>query len=194
MVAITKCDSCLNSRMVTSENGLHSICCLSEKKAVACMFGEKDHYVEFPNIKLDKIEPLPTDNAVDDIAKSLQEWMWEAHKKGIKEHIEANTVLIDKHFAKTNRIFVGNLNIPPMICGLEIKLTEELPDGYSFALVEAPETERERIIKNTTSEVASEIFTDIEGIFNRYCKDYKYSIADVLLDIAEAKKKYMEGK
>ena len=45
MVDIKKCDSCLNSRIVVSENGLHSICCLSEKKAVDCMLGEKDNYV-----------------------------------------------------------------------------------------------------------------------------------------------------
>ena len=43
------------------------------------------------------------------------------------------------------------------------------------------------------SEVAAEIFEEIEKIINRYCKDYKYSIADVLLDIAEAKKKYIGG-
>lgn len=48
MVALTKCDSCLNSRIVVSENGLHSICCLSEKKAIACMFGEKDSFVSIP--------------------------------------------------------------------------------------------------------------------------------------------------
>lgn len=48
MVDIKKCDSCLNSRIIVSENGLHSICCLSEKKAVDCMFGEKDHYVGIP--------------------------------------------------------------------------------------------------------------------------------------------------
>lgn len=46
--------------------------------------------------------------------------------------------------------------------------------------------------KQDKCNIASEIFTDIEKIINRYCKDYKYSIADVLLDIAEAKKKYME--
>ena len=46
----------MNSRMVISENGLHSICCLSEKKAIDCMFGEKDHYVEFPRNGFDFIK------------------------------------------------------------------------------------------------------------------------------------------
>ena len=48
MVALTRCDSCLNSRIVVSENGLHSICCLSEKKAVDCMTKTKDYYAEIP--------------------------------------------------------------------------------------------------------------------------------------------------
>lgn len=48
MVALTKCDSCLNSRIVVSENGLHSVCCLSEKKAVECLTKEKNHYEEMP--------------------------------------------------------------------------------------------------------------------------------------------------
>ena len=50
------------------------------------------------------------------------------------------------------------------------------------------------VVPRSESELAREIFAEIEPILNRYCKDYKYSIGDVLLDIAEAKKKYMEGK
>lgn len=56
MVDIKKCGSCLNSRMIVSENSLHSICCLSAKKAVDCMLGEKDHYVEFPKKGFDFIK------------------------------------------------------------------------------------------------------------------------------------------
>ena len=48
MIGITKCDSCLNSRIVVSENGMKSTCCLSQEKAVACMIGEKDNYKGFP--------------------------------------------------------------------------------------------------------------------------------------------------
>lgn len=43
-------------------------------------------------------------------------------------------------------------------------------------------------------ELAREVFTEIERIINRYCKDYKYSIADVLLDITELRKKYTKGQ
>ena len=40
-----KCDNCLNSRGVISENGLHSVCCLSDKKAMECIMGKKDHRI-----------------------------------------------------------------------------------------------------------------------------------------------------
>ena len=40
-----KCDSCTNSRTIISENGYHSLCCLSSKKAVKCLNGEEDSYV-----------------------------------------------------------------------------------------------------------------------------------------------------
>ena len=43
-----KCDSCLNSRPVQSENGIHFICCLSSRAAMKCLTGEKDRYVENP--------------------------------------------------------------------------------------------------------------------------------------------------
>ena len=46
-----KCDICLNSRPVVSENGIHYICTLSNKKATACLFGEKDSFVKHPAIK-----------------------------------------------------------------------------------------------------------------------------------------------
>ena len=43
-----KCDTCLNSRPIVSENGIHFNCCLSSKAAMKCMTGEKDGYVEHP--------------------------------------------------------------------------------------------------------------------------------------------------
>ena len=40
-----KCDDCLNSRPIISENGTHRACCLSGRAAVKCLNGEKDQYV-----------------------------------------------------------------------------------------------------------------------------------------------------
>lgn len=39
-----RCDVCLNSRAVVSENGIHYVCCLSKKKVLACLMGAKDYY------------------------------------------------------------------------------------------------------------------------------------------------------
>ena len=42
---MNKCDKCLNTRIIVSENGRHRICCLSSKKAVNCMTGKKDYFI-----------------------------------------------------------------------------------------------------------------------------------------------------
>lgn len=51
-----KCDNCLNARRVISENGLHSICCLSEKVAMDCIMGKKDQRVSTMITLTDKAE------------------------------------------------------------------------------------------------------------------------------------------
>lgn len=51
MVELSRCDMCLNSRHIISENGFHTICCLSEKKSLECITGEKDHYIQHPVFK-----------------------------------------------------------------------------------------------------------------------------------------------
>lgn len=43
-----RCDTCLESRCVISENGIHYICCLNEKASIACLLHRDDHYVENP--------------------------------------------------------------------------------------------------------------------------------------------------
>lgn len=49
-----KCDNCLNARRIVSENGLRSICCLSEKNAMECLMEQKDHRV--PQIMIEPQE------------------------------------------------------------------------------------------------------------------------------------------
>lgn len=48
-----KCDGCLNSRRIISENGLHSLCCLSDKKAMECITGKVNHSVILDKNKKD---------------------------------------------------------------------------------------------------------------------------------------------
>ena len=40
-----KCEKCLHSRPIISENGIHSVCCLSQKSAVDCVTGKKSQFV-----------------------------------------------------------------------------------------------------------------------------------------------------
>jgi len=51
-----KCETCLNARPVISENGMHSVCCLSSGKATECMIGKKDHRTV---IYMTKLNPCP---------------------------------------------------------------------------------------------------------------------------------------
>jgi hypothetical protein len=46
-----KCEECLRSRMIVSENGYHAVCCLSQKKAMDCIMGKKSYFV---TLKKDK--------------------------------------------------------------------------------------------------------------------------------------------
>lgn len=39
-----ECSKCLHSRLIISENGYHSVCCLSQKAAMDCMLGKKNHF------------------------------------------------------------------------------------------------------------------------------------------------------
>lgn len=50
-----KCEKCLYSRMIVSENGYHAICCLSPKKATDCMIGEKSY---FATVKQDDVKQM----------------------------------------------------------------------------------------------------------------------------------------
>ena len=40
-----KCEECLHSRMIVSENGYHAVCCLSQRAAMNCMTNKKNHFV-----------------------------------------------------------------------------------------------------------------------------------------------------
>lgn len=46
-----RCDLCLKSRPIISENGIHYICCMFIKKATDCYFREKDYFVKNPMVK-----------------------------------------------------------------------------------------------------------------------------------------------
>lgn len=91
-------------------------------------------------------------NADDlDLCKSLTELIVEARKAALKEDIRANTVMISKRLAKVNRfvqVFPDSYaEFPPLICGLEAFVTDEMPEEFAFGLVEAPMTQREAVFE-----------------------------------------------
>jgi hypothetical protein len=116
----------------------------------------------------------------------------EAYMKALKEDIKANTVIIDEHFAKVNAFsFVFGrdaMHLPPMICGLEIQVSDELPDGYDFAVLEVPETERELLVRKAKAEAAVEIFEEIEKLHLHITNEFDLRRYEAL------KKKYTEGR
>jgi hypothetical protein len=92
-------------------------------------------------------------NADDlDLGKSLTDLIVEARKAALKEGIRANTVMISKRLAKVNRFVQvfpdGYADFPPLICGLEAFVTDEMPEEFAFGLVEAPMTQREAVFED----------------------------------------------
>lgn len=93
----------------------------------------------FDNAKIDDIsvdDIKPLDMSV--IAKQIAE----AYNEALKNEIEANTVLINNKYAKTNRLtFPGPANgcwdLPPMFCGLRVAFSD-LPEKFAFVLTKTP--------------------------------------------------------
>lgn len=81
-----------------------------------------------------------------------------ARKEAFKEHIRANAIILNEDFVKTRLMayecFNGSSIIPPMICGMQVSITEDLPEEYAFALTDAParRTEEERRIRKEERE------------------------------------------
>lgn len=71
-----------------------------------------------------------------------------------------------------------------MICGLEVKRTSELPDGYMFAVTQLPKTEREafeeQVRKDTAKKIVEKLKASIKeqsanGLIeeiNELCEEY----------------------
>lgn len=51
-----KCEKCLHSRVIMSENDRHATCTLPEKQAAECAFGKKSRFLEMKREYMDKKE------------------------------------------------------------------------------------------------------------------------------------------
>lgn len=120
------------------------------------------------------------------LVKSFKEMVMEAGKHALKEGIKANSIIINKDFVRVKKSWINNgfsySELPDMICGLECYLTDnDLPENYSFAVVEKPQTERERLIEKIKSDTAREILTELlkeENLENVYFTDGNGNIRD----------------
>lgn len=81
------------------------------------------------------------------VFKRLEGTYYETIKKAtaeaMREGIMANSILINTNMVKVPDAWIhtpiGARRLPPMICGLNVYLTEdELPENYSFAVLEGP--------------------------------------------------------
>lgn len=43
--AFERCNDCLNSRLIISENGWHAVCTLSGRAAIQCITGQVDKFI-----------------------------------------------------------------------------------------------------------------------------------------------------
>ena len=82
--------------------------------------------------------------------ESFIDLMRKAYIEALNEGIKANTIVINKNMVKVQEfgMKVGGHGVvmPPMFCGLNVYLTkDELPEGYSFALIQAPDGSTDRL-------------------------------------------------
>lgn len=91
--------------------------------------------------------------------KSIYDGIKEANNIAAKESIKANTVFINNRFAKVKEhvreqrfndgisSYEYELDVPPMICGLEAYFTDELPEEFAFAVTNTPQDTRSKYEK-----------------------------------------------
>ena len=102
-----------------------------------------------PKVEIKKLEGvmITDEDIIGDAKFTLENYIFEAHKMALQNGIRANVIMLNKRLAKTNgfvhHTFGGVMDIPPMICGLEAYVTDEIPEEFAFSMFEAPATTRE---------------------------------------------------
>lgn len=82
--------------------------------------------------------------------ESFMDIVKKAYTEAMREGIKANSIVINENMVKVQEfgtIIAGRgLFVPAMFCGLNVYLTkDELPEGYSFALVQGPDGPTDRL-------------------------------------------------
>lgn len=135
--------------------------------------------------KMPKVEnPCVLKNDICDLYAEIEKAKIEA----IKNNIKANSIIINTNLVEVPKLLlnmgVGCVELPPMICGLETHFTDkELPDEYNFAIMEAPQTEREKLIKGIRELAARELFA--KAIELSDTSETTYEFQNRLIDFVE---------
>ena len=98
---------------------------------------------EFKRVKVQ----FPADAKFEDGREQFIELVRKAQIAAFQDGVKANTIVINENMVKVDSFpfsGVGGYGFriaPTMFCGMNVYLTkDELPDGYSFAVFEGPET------------------------------------------------------
>lgn len=116
----------------------------------------------------------------DNERKGFLEAVREAYEFALREGIRANTLLIDKDFAKVSGVHVlfqrdarctHGVSLPPMILGLEARIAP-LPKGFGFAVTEVIQTERDKLYAEAKAAGRREVIEQLkEFLFEREDED-----------------------
>lgn len=84
------------------------------------------------------------DNWIEAERNKFYELVKKATSQALSEGIKANSIVINENIIKVPETWIktplGARRLPEMICGLNVYLTtNELPENYSFAVLEGPE-------------------------------------------------------
>lgn len=79
---------------------------------------------------------------------NIMEHIYKAQIEARKQHIKANTIIIDEELARTENLLIDNYIIPPMIMGLEVKYLKHLTKDYGFNFMLADSPTMQDKIKN----------------------------------------------
>lgn len=116
----------------------------------------------------------------DNERKGFLEAVREAYEFALQEGIRANTLLIDKDFAKVSGVHVlfqrdarctHGVSLPPMILGLETRIAP-LPKGFGFAVTEVIQTERDKLYAEAKARGRREVIEQLKDfLFEREDED-----------------------
>ncbi len=94
---------------------------------------------------MDKAEFMShVDNRIEAEREKFFELIKKATAEAMNEGIKANSIVINENMVRVDETWIktplGARMLPRMICGLNVYLTtNELPENYSFAVLEGPE-------------------------------------------------------